>query len=318
VHSQWHAVVDQDTLPDLRRALNEEGVDDETLGYTDADLENPEYTAALDFSDLSDTTFSFSAGLLIHPNDRFAIGVTYIHGADVNNTGDFQATFVCPPDEDTFGNLGAQLAEVCDPSGAPVVVKGDGSVAYSLPSRVHGGIMVRPVDWLRLEAMGGYVMWSAYDDFTIKVSNIDLENERAIALIEQTRKWARANNDSYWLGLDAKATVAQKWTFGARYWFDKAAVPDEALSTNNWDGDEHNLTALVAYRPVRILDVGLEYSHHFVADRTVTTSGFYNTIEGETAEDRWNYPQMNGDYRGSIDRFGLVLRGHFGGKKDGR
>ncbi len=311
VHTQWRAEVDQDTLPDLRNALIENGAED-FLTYTDEDLENPEYTAALDFSDLSDTTYSFSAGVLIHPVDSFSVGVTYIHEASVDNEGSFSASFVCPPEEDTLGRFAAEDTGLCDPSGEPVIVSGTGNVAYTLPGRVQGGVMVKPVDWLRTEVMGAYVMWSAYDDFTITVSETDLEDERAKELVEQSRKWARANEDSFWVGLDAKATVAEKWTFGGRYWFDRSAVPDKALSTNNWDGDEHNISTLVAYRPLKWMDVGLSYTHHFVEVREVTSSGYYVSVDSPNPDDRWNYPQMNGTYEGAIDRFGLVVRGNFG------
>lgn len=316
-YSMWGAVVKQDSMPDLKHALQENGVSDDLIPYTDADLENPDYAAQMTFKDMTDTAFNFSAGAMLHPSERFALSVTYIHGARVDNEGAVEGSFGCPPNStDVFGNVAADANGLCYAE-----ITGDGVVGYDLPGRVHGGVMFKPVKWLRLEAMGAWVRWSEYDDFDIDINNAegtdhdgteltDLSRE----LIETPRPWARANEDSFWVALDAKATVAQKWTFGARYWFDKAAVPDKALSTNNWDADEHIVSALVAYRPLRFLDVGLSYTHHFVADRTVTTSGFFQTVEGEAPEARYNYPHMNGTYTGAIDRVALVLRGNFGGE----
>ena len=166
------------------------------------------------------------------------------------------------------------------------------------------------------------MQWSQYDDFHIKVSNSDVEGvsdsatEEAKALVEQTRDWARANDDSFWVALDGKAKLGKGWTVGARYWFDRAAVPDEALSTNNWDADEHIVSGLLAYKPVKFLEIGVSYTHHFVGERTVTTSGFSNTLDTTSVEDRWRYPHSNGTYSGSIDRVGLQLRGTFGEADD--
>ncbi|GDX78274.1 hypothetical protein LBMAG42_00850 [Deltaproteobacteria bacterium] len=323
VHSTWAAVVDQDTLPDLRAAIIEQGGEPFMQAYTDEDLENPDYSAHLDFGgesgglggngELSDDTFSFAAGILVHPNDRFAVGVTYVHDAVIENTGPVTIDFKCPPDTDVLGRQIASSHGVCD-----TTVSGDGYVGYTLPRRVNFGVMVKPVENLRLEAMGGWVQWSEYEDFHIKVSNTDVvggtdaATEEAKALVEQTRDWARANQDSFWVALDGKVQVGKRWTFGARYWFDKAAVPDEALSTNNWDADEHIVSGLLAYRPVKFLQIGLSYTHHFVGERDVNNSQFANTLEITGADDRYRYPHGNGVYNGSIDRIGLQLRGNFG------
>ena len=314
-YSMWGALVNQDSMPDLKHSI-EEGGGGDFITYTDEQLEDPDYAATMNFQDMSDTAFNFSAGMMLHPNDRFAISATYIHGARVDNVGLVEGKFACPPNnDDPFGNAAADANGLCTTD-----ITGVGSVGYDLPARVQGGIMVKPVQWLRLEAMGAWVRWSEYDDFDIAISNSEGTDANGTALtdlakdlIESPRPWARANEDSFWVALDSKVTVAEKWTFGARYWFDKAAVPDFALSSNNWDADEHIVSGLVAYRPLRFFDVGLSYTHHFCAERVVTNSAFYQTVEGEPAEARWNYPQMNGTYSGAVDRVALVLRGNFGG-----
>ncbi len=325
VHSIWAAEVDQDTLPDLRAAMMEAtGSSAETLGYTEEDLEDPDYMAELDFGgsegglsgngELSHDAFSFSAGVLVHPSDKFAIGVTYVHNAVVENTGDVDVSFGCvSAEKDPIGQAVASTRGVCD-----TTVHADGYLGYTLPRRVHGGVMVRPIDPLRLELMGGWVQWSEYSDFHIKVSNADVQGttdaftEEAKALIEQERDWARDNEDTFWAALDAKVKPHRRWTVGARYWFDHHAVPDHALSANNWDADTHMVSGLVAYKPTKFLEVGVSYTHHFVAERTIDSSSFSNPLDMASVDDRWRYPHGNGTYNGSIDRIGLQLRGHFG------
>lgn len=328
VHSTWAAVVDQDTMPDLRAAVLETGgglISEDDLaetGYVE-NAENPDYAAHLDFGgasgglsgkgELTADTGSFAAGVLVHPSEKWALGVTYVHSAVIENTGKVVIDFGCPPDSDTYGHFAATTSGLCNST-----VHGDGYVGYTLPRRVNVGFMVKPMPKLRLEAMGGWVQWSQYDDFHIKVTNTDVEGTsedntaKAKALVEQTRDWARDNEDSFWAALDGKFSPTKKWTIGARYWFDRAAVPDKALSTNNWDADEHIVTGLLAYKPVPFLEIGLSYTHHFVADRTTTTSGFSNPLDTSTVEDRWRYPHSNGTYTGSIDRVGLQIRGTFG------
>lgn len=327
VHSTWAAEVDQDAMPDLRAAILETGgglITEEDLAYAE-NAEDPDYMATLDFGgdsgflgpkgELTADTFSFSAGILVHPNDRFAIGVTYIHNAVIDNTGDVTIKFGCPPTEDTYGRYAAESHGLCNST-----INGDGYIGYTLPRRVHGGVMVKPVDPLRLELMGGWVRWSEYSDFHIKVSNTDVEaateemTAQAKELIEQERDWARANEDSFWGALDAKVKLPRRFTVGARYWFDYHAVPDEALSTNNWDADSHIVSALVAYKPVKFLEVSVSYTHHFIDTRTIDDSGFSNPLDTSTVDDRWRYPHANGTYAGSIDRVALQLRGRFGPK----
>jgi long-subunit fatty acid transport protein len=303
VRSTWTARVDQDTIPDLAHALEAQG---EHPTYTDADLEDPDYAASLQFSELSDVTFTFGAGARVKIGERVEAAVAYVHGADVTNTGDVTMYFQCPPDSDHLGYAGAQIAGVC--TTGDNVFHADASVAYTLPSRVHGGVAVTPTPGLRLEAMGGWVGWSVYDDFDITTSSSDVTEPEGKALVERSRKWARANVDTGWGGIDAKGTLGERWTLGARVLYDGAAVPDAAMSTNNYDANAVMTSVLVAVKPTKRLEIGASYTHHFLAEREITTSGFSQTVEGEPVEDRWNYPAANGTYGGQIDRIGVAVR----------
>lgn len=309
VRSTWVARVDTDTLPDLAAAIEAEG---QETHYTDADLENPDYAATLQFDELSDIAVSWSAGVRVTLDPNIAIGVAYVHGAAVDNTGGVAIQFGCPPESDTTGRYAAERAGTCY-----ATVDADASVAYTLPGRVQGGVSWEPTPAWTLSALGGIVFWSVYEDFAITVSNPGIASEEGRALIEQSRKWARANVDSGWGGLDVKARPTEKWTVGGRLLYDAAAVPTEALSTNNYDANVWMLSALAAWRPVPTLEIGASWTHHFLADRVVETSGFSQTLEGTPPEDRWNYPHAAGAYGGTIDRIGVAARLQFGGEARG-
>jgi long-subunit fatty acid transport protein len=303
VRSSWSALVDSDTLPDLDAAIRAEGEDP---GYTDADLENPSYAAVLHFSELSDMTASFSAGVQVKAGEQVRLGLAYVHGAAVTNTGAVEIDFGCPPQSDTIGRFGVEDLGLCYAS-----VPAQASVGYTLPGRLHGGVEVTPTDSVAIQALGGWVHWSVFEDYDINIHGAEIEGEEAQDLVNQRRTWARANQDSFWGGLDVKGEVGRRVTLGGRALYDRAAVPDAALSPNNYDADEVLLSGLAAVRVVKGVEVGVSYTHHFVQTRTVPTSGYAMTLATERAEDRWYYPQSAGTYAGTIDRLGLSLRGGF-------
>lgn len=303
LHSSWTARVDNDTMVLLSDAISEMG---EQSGYTDEMLENPDYAATLQFDTLSDTRFAWSAGIRVKPIDRLSIGVAYIAGAPVTNKGRTQIAFGCPPQEDTTGRFGAESYGICD-----ITLDADAMVGYTLPSRLHGGIAVEVTPAVTLEAMAGWVRWSQFKDYRIVISGVetynDLSKPETADLVNQTRLWARENHDSGWGAIDAKGRVS--WlTIGGRVLYDLAAVPDVAMSTNNYDANELILTGLVAGNPWKPLTIGLSGSYHVVATRTISSSGFGVTLGEERKEDRWFYPHANGTYSGSIFRLGIQAK----------
>ncbi|MFT4976761.1 MAG: long-subunit fatty acid transport protein, partial [Myxococcota bacterium] len=169
---------------------------------------------------------------------------------------------------------------------------------------------------LRLEVFGGLVGWSSFDDFAVVVSGVADKNpqleEDAAALVEQSRLWARDNQDSFFAGFDAKGDLSERWMLGGRLLFDNAAVPDVAVGPNNYDSDALITSGLLAFRPIEAVAVGLSYSHHFFAERTITDSGFAMTLDPDSrAEDRWFYPHSNGTYNVTIDRVALSVSAAF-------
>ncbi len=303
LRSSWKARVDNDTMVLLSDAITAMGED---AGYTDDLLESPDYAATLDFDNLTDTRFVWSAGIRAQPIDRLSIGLAWIAGAAVENTGRTTIAFGCPPQSDTTGRFGAESYGICD-----VTMTADAMVGYTLPSRLHGGIGVELTPAVHLEVMAGWVRWSQFKDYKIVISGVDTYNElskpETADLVNQTRLWARENHDSGWGAIDVKGRVS--WvTLGGRVLYDLAAVPDKAMSLNNYDANELILTGLVAGNPWKPLTIGLSGSYHVVATREVNTSGFGVTLGEERNEDRWFYPHANGTYSGSIFRLGVQAK----------
>lgn len=303
--STWGAVVDNELMPDLHDNIGELG---QESGYTDADLEDADYAATLEFHDLSDWAVSFSTGLQVRPTETLALSLAYIHGFHVDHGGDLSMAFGCPPQSDTLGRFGAESFEICDTS-----LEGAALVSYDMPGRVHGSIAVVPTPAVVVEAMGGAVFWSVHSDYDISITEIGSRNpslpEETVDLVEREQQWARDNIDSFWLGIDAKGTIRQRVTLGGRVLYDQSAVPSHALIANNFDTDTVTVGGLVAGRVLDQLELGLSWSHYFLRTRTVTDSAFGMAIApDERKAERYRYPHGNGSYGGAIDRLGISAR----------
>lgn len=303
--SGWDARLDNELMTDLGDQIELLGQDP---GYTDADLEDPDYAATLDFQELQDWAVTAAFGLQVRPHPVLDLALTWVRGFHVDNAGELDMTFSCPPQEDTLGRFGAESKGLCDSS-----LSGAATVGYDLPGRWQGSVTVRPVPELSLEAMGGVVDWSVFDDYDIAITEVGARNpelpQDTVALLERTQTWARDNQDSFWLGLDAKGRLQERYTFGGRLLYDKAAVPPWALLANNYDADSVILGGSFAARVVGPQHLGLSWSHTFLATRTVTDSAFsMHVAPEERPETRYNYPHGNGVYAGSVDRLGLALK----------
>lgn len=303
VRSDWSAVVDNDTMPDLDAAIAELGQD---AGYTDDDLEHPDYAATLAFDTLHDTALTFGAGLRLMPTERVRVGLAYNHGVSLAHHGEVEIRFGCPPQEDVMGRFGAEAYGLCD-----ATVPAKATVAYPLPGRFHLGVGYDATEAVTLELFAGWVRWSAFQDYDITIADADAPTEEAEALVEQHRLWARANDDALFIAADVKGEVGDRLLVGGRVTFDQAAVPDGALSTNNYDANDLILAGMADVRVAGPLHLGLSYSHHLLATREVTTSGFSQTLDGVKPQDRWNYPHANGTYSGTVSRLGIQARAAF-------
>ncbi|MEQ1570190.1 MAG: outer membrane protein transport protein [Myxococcota bacterium] len=325
VNSRWYADSDYSTYVDLLHGVEDaSGQRPET--FQDGLIEDRAYSSTLILGGvdedgrtgrLTDTGLTFGAGVYLTPVKQLGVSVAWDHGVRLNNTGDLTMRFECPPEYDEPAYAASVDQDLCDRT-----VQGEASIGYRLPNRLHTGVVWMPVERVRVEAMGGVVFWSAFDDYEITTTVLPDQFPnvpspfalKSSQLLTQDRLWARDGQDSFWLGLDAKAQVHERLLIGARLTFDRHAIPDASVSANNIDNDDVTTGLLAAFDVSDAVGIGLSYSHHFLATRTVTDSAFGLTIEDAAAnEDRYFYPSANGTYAGSIDRLGLSLRFLFGG-----
>ncbi|MFT5679439.1 MAG: long-subunit fatty acid transport protein [Myxococcota bacterium] len=311
VNSSWSAIIDNDTMPDLYDEIQNLGqIPDPTI-YNDENLENEEYATVLDLGPLEATKWTWGAGIQASPIEMVDIGIAYVAPVDLRHEGETTLYFSCPPQLDVAGRFGAESFGICD-----TTVEADAAISYTLPGRINAGVAVTPIDALRVEVMGGYVMWSAFKDFRVEVYNVAEKNpdmkEDTAELITQDRKWARDNQNSWFGGLDLKARPTERWTVGGRLLYDTAAVPDVAMAPNNGDADTFMLSGLVAFQAMKPLTIGLSGSRYFSEERTITDSGFSMSLDEDARpEDRWNYPHGNGTYNVSLTRIGISVLSEF-------
>ncbi|MEQ1504174.1 MAG: outer membrane protein transport protein [Myxococcota bacterium] len=340
VDSSYYANTDTTVYPDITAEV--EGLVGPQDGYQDGYLEDKGYTTTAvlggdegngDHGALHDTTFTFGAGLYVTPiGKKLGISVSYNHGVRLDHDGDLNLKFQCPP-QYVPGDIGSSLARVgaetrgiCDTN-----IKGTSAVGYNLPARINLGVVLSPIERLRLEVMGSYVMWSAFKDYEIHTDVTadaiieaataadkpvpSAENAEATAeLLTQDRLWARDNQDTFWVGVDGKLKLVGPLSGGARVTYDHHAIPDEALSANNIDMDAVIVGLMTQINPIEKLGIGLSFSHQFLMTRTITNSAYGVTIDETAAkEDRYFYPSANGTYSGGINRLGVTVKGKFGG-----
>lgn len=341
VDSTWYANTDSPTYPDLAWQIADEiGLTEPPPAYQDGYIEGQGYTSTLIFGGeradgthgaLKDQTFTLGAGLYVTPiGDKLGISVAFNKGVDLEHEGDLTMKFQCPPDYDTAARFGTERAGLCTATGG-AVFEGRGTIGYALPSRFHLGVVVSPIERVRVEAMGAYVMWSAFTDFEIGTEispdQVDVEDpalaEETAELVSQQRPWARGNVDTFWVGLDGKVEVNRFLTGGLRVVYDKSAVPSRVLSLNNYDADTVMVTGLAMVTPIEKIGIGASFGHYFLADRVVTDSAYSVDLARanpagedyyrENREiDRYYYPSANGTYTGTINRIGIVLKAQLG------
>lgn len=317
VSSRYYADTDTTIYPDLAQGVTDIlALDEQPASYQDGYAEHPGYTAGSIF-ELRDTTFTFGLGAYLTPlGDRLGLSLAYNHGMRLDHTGDLTLNFRCPPAFDPQSVAAAEEIGTCNTS-----VTGTGSIGYRLPSRLHLGVVLQPIQRIRVELMGAYVFWSAFSDYEVSTSVSNavftqasnaLAAQEAALLASQERLWARDHSNTFWIGLDGKAKVAGPLAVGARVIYDQGAVADQSVSANNYDADSVTLGGLVDVTPVKPVSFSLSFSHQFLADRIVTDSPFAVGVDPDAFEGRYFYPSANGTYTGSISRLGLSVRGRFG------
>ena len=336
VDSTWSANTDTVTYVDLSDAVREEfgGLEQPLGSFRDGYMEQRGYTATADFDGLKDQAFTFGAGVYVTPHEKVGISAAFNKGMRLDHSGDVNLKFQCPPEYDFLVDIAARDQGLCDENRNGAEFNGTSTVGYSLPSRVNLGIVLFPVEQLRLEVMGSWVGWSAFTDYEITteidasevtlvqpddpddpddVAEAQETREKTAGLASQDLIWARDGRDTFWVGIDAKHRVSDLFMYGGRVFYDRTSVPIESLQLNNFNGNTLGLMGMAMVSPVDKLGISLSLTHHIIPERTVDNSVFGLTVFDEGRKDaRYRWPEANGSYGGSITRLGIALRGRFG------
>jgi long-chain fatty acid transport protein len=318
VSSSYQSNLYTETVTSLNDGLAEEfgpGV-----YYQDTVLEADRYATHAVSDTLRDTALTFGLGARVRATDQVTFSLAYRHGFRVENEGTGSLAFSCPSVEDTQGRAGAELNGLCNST-----LTTRQSVGYDLPSRIQGSVLLEPVGTLRLELMGGYVGWSRYRDLAIGIqvdpASVPKDDaavrEATAALVSQDKLWARDSRDSFWLALDGKVKPHERVELGARLLYDRASVPTNVLSPNNYDANTVAATAVVLGHVHENLSLGFSAGQYFAQRRNVTDSAWSLAVDpAQRVEPRYQYPVMNGSFGSTITRLGIIVRGQFahGGK----
>ena len=300
----WSSTVDMDTVPDLHSSLLDMG---EASPYTDADLENPQYAATVQFQDLTAGAATGAVGLNAG-NDLVTVGVAYHHGVTLDHRGQAQIQFGCPPADDELGRFGAESKGVCHTR-----VVADARAVYHLPSRVHFGLAITPREGLRVEAMGAWVRWSEHDSFDITLSNIEEQNPQldpeTAERVGGKRPKAVDGENAVFGGIDVKVQPRPEWTLGGRLLYDQASVPDHMLSPSNSDFDNLRVTGMTAVEVRPGVELSASLTGVVAPPRSTDGSALWVTLDtNEKAEEPYRYPHGNGTYSLRTGRAGVALR----------
>jgi long-subunit fatty acid transport protein len=304
VVSSMSSVVDQDTVPDLHQTLQDMG---QESPYTDADLEDPAYAAVVELGPLTDTTWTVGVGARFQLSDQLVLGISGWRGVDVANTGDATLHFGCPPQTDSVGRFGAESRGVCHEQ-----IRARATSRYSLPHRVSAGLAWTAPKGVRIEAMGGWVGWSAQQELVIELRDVGelnphLEPEIA-AQMERDSLKARDLRDGVWGGVDVKARVQPWLVVGGRALYDRSVVPSHAMSPANADFDQWLLSAMVAVDVGPRVRLGVSWTHTLQQTRVVTDSAYAMSLDAASQPAaRYQAPAANGTYAGQRDRVALTL-----------
>jgi len=279
--------------------------------YDDSYIERSEYLVDVNMKGLQAHGVVFNAGIVVTPIDILRISASYNHGWVAKHQGSVTMDFSCPPDEDALGRLGAELRGICN---ADMV--GRANVDYPYPGRLNFGVTVLPTRNVRVEAMGGLVFWKPFQNFNIRLSEIESLNtsidEETAELLAMNRDFARDHRMGWWTGVDGKFAVGPA-VLGARVLWDASVVEDSAMSPNNFDTNQLYLGAMAGANIGKNWTLTASFTEVIAIKRTVTENGFAVTVDPANRNpDRYFWPQMNGTYKGNIHRFGIQLRGRFG------
>ncbi|PIR22391.1 MAG: hypothetical protein COV44_08255 [Deltaproteobacteria bacterium CG11_big_fil_rev_8_21_14_0_20_45_16] len=170
-------------------------------------------------------------------------------------------------------------------------------VEIETPAVIGAGLRYQPFGYWTGEYYGRYVLGSMTRFTTLKFqsSNIERLNQSQRLGAKASDSWLVGSNQSFslWKNLQTGVTGSFHWN----------GVNDELLSTSRVDFDTLSVGIFGRYRWNTKLNLGIEYGHSFMFERTITN---FTTPPTESMDIIVN-PDANGRYRASMDKLAVSL-----------
>lgn len=168
------------------------------------------------------------AGVQIELSDRVHLGAAVQLPYNLSGTGTFQSTM---PDL----GLGLNVGDV----------KGQASVALTIPPSMRAGLEIRPWDNLAIELAASVEKWSMSEQLEVSISELDIAGLFSIDPAGLADSGMPLNlRDTYALmaGVETTPFSSLPLTLMAGYAYETSAATDEFINIMTVDGDKHLVT----------------------------------------------------------------------------
>jgi len=289
-------------------------IQDLTITTTKGDDPETDIGAALEAWDWF--ALNWNVGLLAEPTDWLAIGAAFSPPVKYEASGSL-TTDMSQHAFYTSGMLADETSTAED-----ILLK------ITMPMQIQGGIAVRPIEALELEADFFYYHWSVVQEFLITDVELVLSPApgNALGVTEDI-----VADDDVVLPVGLKNAWSAR--FGAEYdindvfiaraggLYDKGAMPLKNLSNNLLDGDKFGYSAGATIRPWDRWAFDLAWSHQFLERQEVKNSEYKQVyVELDLAdlsatEITEGNVVANGLYESQIMAAGVGVTHYFKGKQ---
>jgi long-chain fatty acid transport protein len=170
---------------------------------------------------------TFNIGAAYRPTDSLSLGLNYQHGASMNYKGQFALDM----NDDLFTqDLAAQGLKY------KPLVKGDASLAFSLPKRITLGAAYDVSPKFRVDGFLSYVTYSDVEAFTVVTRSPDLAQPKLGISNEVQVRLDRNWNDTMWIEAAGRYRLTDKMLVSAGLGYQSPASPDSTIDVASPDG----------------------------------------------------------------------------------
>jgi len=166
----------------------------------------------------------------------------------------------------------------------------------ALPAFLQMGIRYQPMGYWVQEYFGRYILSSLERSLSIDVKSAP------ILEFQNVKIEGEELNDAWTIGTLQTFPLWQRWTPGLYTSFYKNGSKEQNFAVSRSDFDSLTIGGLIKYQYQSSLQIGLEYAHSFLFERTPR-----GTVQKSTSK-LIETPSTDGDYRSAIDRAGVTVK----------